>query len=81
MPNMKLLAARQNLVHAERLGQADRVKRVKARIAEFEKADQVSAELAETPVTELKKKASKKNIEGRSSMSKDELVDALTEEN
>jgi len=47
MGDFVLMAARQNLVHAERLGDTERAKRVKARIAELEA---VQSEPEEAPV-------------------------------
>jgi hypothetical protein len=38
MGDFVLMSARQNLVHAERLGDTERAKRIKARIAELEAA-------------------------------------------
>lgn len=44
MPDGVLLALKQNLANAEKVGDADRVKRLKARLKELEKAAKAAAE-------------------------------------
>jgi hypothetical protein len=58
MPNMRLLAAQQKLANAEKMGDPDRVKRIKARISELKKEEK--AALAAEEPAEPKKSAKEK---------------------
>ena len=80
MSDLVLLSLRRKLAQAESFGEDDRAKALKRRIREREKAAEEVASLEDSNMDELRKLAAEKEIEGRSSMSKDELVDALTEE-
>ena len=56
MPDMVRLAMERNLANAERLGDKDRAKRIKARLNELVKAEK-KAEKAEAPVEKVAEKA------------------------
>jgi hypothetical protein len=80
MSDLVLLSLRRKLVQAESDGNDDYAKALKKRIREREKAAKEVASLEDSNMDELRKLAAEKDIEGRSSMSKDELIAALAEE-
>jgi hypothetical protein len=78
MSAFALMSARQNLVHAERLGDAERVKRVKARIAELEVAEALEdASAPSNSKAELLEAAEAAGVEADESMTKAEILEAL----
>jgi hypothetical protein len=80
MANLVLLAARRRQERFEAAGLGRQAERARKRVAELEKMERKESNLSELTVAELREKAATKEIEGRSGMSKDELVEALTEE-
>jgi hypothetical protein len=63
MPDMVLLALRSNLANAEKTGDEVRVKRIKKRIAELEKAEKAEARAAEKVEPEKAEKPAPKTTE------------------
>jgi hypothetical protein len=80
MGDFTLLSARQNLVHAERLGDTERAKRIKARIAELEAAEAVEdapAPSKSNTKAELLEAAEAAGVEVDESATKAEILEAL----
>lgn len=78
MPDAVLNALNRKLAAYEGAGRDDLAKAVRKAITEREKeAEKASAPLSELTKAELLDRAAAADIEGRSSMTKDELVEAL----